>query len=1418
MRPTLERLGVIVALLAVCVSAPVVTAQATCRDWGTAGLAGGVNGEVFSMRTVPAGVVGAAPAIVVTGGFTTAGGIASRGVAAWDGSQWIPLPGILDIAASAEASVRLAEVYNDGAGPRLYVAGSFRLAGVTDVVSLASWNGSTWTVVGGGLASDPRIWTMHAHDDGQSSKLYIGGSFTSIGPVGGTQPTQFIAAWNGAGWTTFPDGPNGGVSGLATHDFGAGRRLVVSGTFGQVGGVPSGAVVARGQQGWEILSTQYQSSNGQWISVKSIVAPGVGGLYAFGENNSLARWNGTQWDYLSGWTRDIAAFDDGFGTALFRLPAAGENSFDRFDGSAWTPVNAAEISPVRTDAAMVFDDARNRSVLFGGAMDPLQPGTELADTWEFDGFGWHKRNIPGPSARSQHGMAYDTLRDRVLLVGGKHSASTFSDVWSFNGTSWQALAPFPGPSRHSFAMCYDEARDRVVLFGGRSGAGALLDDTWEFDGSSWMQISTSPHPTPRYRVAIGYDPKRHVCVMWGGVRDVGGSSGELWEYNGSWTLLSPPTRDHPGDGESRSAFYHDVLECVVFAGDQWHAESPPTGWTGEAWRRFGGMNYKGTAATYHTPLQMSVSFGGDHTPSGILPNTVLRPATYEAGDATRIGEIAVGAKHLAVFNVGGQSRLFAAGQFSKIGRGKKLAGCIAYWGTPCAGPSILAQTTTSQPVFAGLPVVLSVEHAGVGPLSFQWRLNGQPVFVASSVFSNTQTGSMTVHGWNLDRDGPYDCVVTSPIGQVVSQPVSITIPRVPVNGPMDVVSVVTGTSSPQIFGGFTELLYLAAGPTSNGGVVYRAISRRAPDVQLVAFIARTRATDGSLGPARIVYQAGSAAPGMGAGAVFSGSGAFAMGPSGLMASNCGITSGATSTDALFVGMNSDDWAPLLRKGQPLVGFGLPAGTTIASFASPVFDAQDRLVFLMTLNLPASGTTIGAWEWSAATGLRPIHLEMPPSTSGIAQCTVADSGHVLLRVTRTGTTPTLLLSFAGTTTTILSPANPPPQIPANYVVSQVEGMLAPGGDVYATVSVTRTGQPSRSLIYRYSQGQFTPLFDDGRVWGAPVTEPSYRPLYVKGANARGDVVLSGMVPTCGLSCLRTAILLRTAEGEVVPVVVTDVTVPPAPMPATSRLQTGSNFMIGPSGEIAFDVNEVTQGDGIREGVLAYSRHAGLFPVSTNTTPFRLDSGEHKTVLTSPLASTSGTLRLANGVEQIPLTITGNDASVTLAHATLTEALEGSRNCPAFISPPLYSDTRLGHAMVARAAAGGRGPISYQWHFEGAPLADSPRVSGSQTAILTIAPLVLEDSGFYHVVATNFCGQTTGPTSQLIVPCPADLDDGSNTGTPDRAVNINDLLYFLVAFQQGSPAADLDDGTGSARPDQAVTIDDLLYFLIRLEAGC
>lgn len=86
------------------------------------------------------------------------------------------------------------------------------------------------------------------------------------------------------------------------------------------------------------------------------------------------------------------------------------------------------------------------------------------------------------------------------------------------------------------------------------------------------------------------------------------------------------------------------------------------------------------------------------------------------------------------------------------------------------------------------------------------------------------------------------------------------------------------------------------------------------------------------------------------------------------------------------------------------------------------------------------------------------------------------------------------------------------------------------------------------------------------------------------------------------------------------------------------------------------------------------------------------------------------------------------------------------------------------------------------------------------------------GFYEIRLAGAClipGQ---------VVCRADVDDGTGLGSPDGSVNIDDLLFFLWAFEMGDARVDIDNGTGTGLGDGAVEISDLIYFLVRFEVGC
>jgi len=148
---------------------------------------------------------------------------------------------------------------------------------------------------------------------------------------------------------------------------------------------------------------------------------------------------------------------------------------------------------------IVYDLQRKRTLLFGGGNRDIP---ELDDTWEWDGDNWTQVAETGPSPRSGYGMTYDTARSRAVLFGGigqQGGPGLFlGDTWEWDGEAWAQLADFGPPPRQTVGMAYDSVRKRVVMFGGTGSMpkAIVFGDTWEWDGSEWTQVADSG-PAPR---------------------------------------------------------------------------------------------------------------------------------------------------------------------------------------------------------------------------------------------------------------------------------------------------------------------------------------------------------------------------------------------------------------------------------------------------------------------------------------------------------------------------------------------------------------------------------------------------------------------------------------------------------------------------------------------------------------------------------------------------------------------------------------------------------------------------------------------------------------------------------------------------------------------------------------------------------
>lgn len=205
-----------------------------------------------------------------------------------------------------------------------------------------------------------------------------------------------------------------------------------------------------------------------------------------------------------------------------------------WDGVTWQQRTSATAPTPRLGHAMAYDPVRQRTVLFGGGVSgsPFY----FADTWEWDGSAWQScQPAISPPGSDASAMAYDVARQRSVLFVPVTVNSTLigAETWEWDGSSWAQRTPAHMPSPRRFpAVAYDAVRQRVVLFGGHHDpSNSFLSDMWEWDGSDWTDVSASPQPAGRGQSAMVFDGLRGTSVLFGGALGWGNhEAGDTWEY------------------------------------------------------------------------------------------------------------------------------------------------------------------------------------------------------------------------------------------------------------------------------------------------------------------------------------------------------------------------------------------------------------------------------------------------------------------------------------------------------------------------------------------------------------------------------------------------------------------------------------------------------------------------------------------------------------------------------------------------------------------------------------------------------------------------------------------------------------------------------------------------------------------------
>jgi hypothetical protein len=311
--------------------------------------------------------------VFVGGSFTSAGPVATSGVATLTGGEWGTLGAFTRFGDASTATV-VSLAY---AGGRLHAGGEFTVAGNAAASWWAAHDGAQWSVPGDGVDNVVRALAAHGDD------VVVVGDFQYSGALRMTHGGM----WGPAGWRTFGQGlsydPYGDGNVYAV--VATGTHLVAGGYFDMAGPVPVGSVAAWDGTAWDAMAGGLRGA-GALATVYAMARLGddlyVTGSFATagaGTAANIARWDGTAWSSLGSGLNGTGYALAVLGGRLYvggRFSAAGAtaaNGVAVWDPatSTWSTVGNA---PAYDDAVLGLAVIGDRHLVIGGRFHAFRAG------------------------------------------------------------------------------------------------------------------------------------------------------------------------------------------------------------------------------------------------------------------------------------------------------------------------------------------------------------------------------------------------------------------------------------------------------------------------------------------------------------------------------------------------------------------------------------------------------------------------------------------------------------------------------------------------------------------------------------------------------------------------------------------------------------------------------------------------------------------------------------------------------------------------------------------------------------------------------------------------------------------------------------------------------------------------------------
>lgn len=572
--------------------------------FGASGVASWSNsGTVHAMAVFDDG---GGPALYVAGDFAIAGEVQAGSIARFDGVTWEDLPGPGGGSITSYGfGIRALEVYDDGSGPALYVAGSFDTSLGLPENGIVRWDGSTWepvvavTTQFGGFygVTDMVVW-----DDGNGPALYFAGTFNKVDG----QPAGSIAKYTGAGWAPLAGGYVGSFAeNLVVHDDGSGEKLWVSGYNHPT----LRHIQVWDGMAWTIDSYTFPSQ----CHALHVHDDGNGPVLVADASDlsdgRLVRWDGTAWSQVGGtfkfFPQTLSTFDDGtgpklyaFGTSYSVPPPGWDVRAARWDGVSWEYLG----SGLTRDAwaSLVFDDGVSGPAIFVGGSFQRAGGKRADHLAKWTSTGWARAyQSQGLAGEAEALCTFDDGSGEALYADGGWSwDGGEGSVVRWSGTSWERIGGVTDGRVRDLAVFDDGGGPALYVSGTFERIGnTVVNGVARWDGVDWVPLGAGlsymgfPGSARAMEVHdFGAGPR----LVVGGRFDVAGgvSARNVAVWDGAaWTTLGSGF-----DGPVLAlAVFDDGQGARLYAGGEFLKSGGKNvkrigAWDGSAWQNIGGAN------------------------------------------------------------------------------------------------------------------------------------------------------------------------------------------------------------------------------------------------------------------------------------------------------------------------------------------------------------------------------------------------------------------------------------------------------------------------------------------------------------------------------------------------------------------------------------------------------------------------------------------------------------------------------------------------------------------------------------------------------------------------------------------------------------------------------------------------------------